>query len=179
MISGSSFLFSWSSNNSNSGISSWTAQRAEEVRHYHHQMAMRSEQSNLQIARTAIVINSERERQEHEARMKKAADIEAQVLAVEKLKVIAEEEVEKLRLETEELEAQLAIELKEHEAQIASLDAVHEDIILEQETQLTKLKEKTCEQEIIVEKSQEGLEKVTNYAKQFSELQMKDLTIGE
>lgn len=131
---------------------------------------IRSEETTLQMQKAALEKRATQEKLDHEARMKKVQDIESQVKAVEELKIVAEESARDLHLETEECKREIDADLADHEMKIAELDSIHEAILSEQCQKLNELKTKTEAQEKVIEKSEEGLEKIIGYAESFKNL---------
>jgi len=131
---------------------------------------IRAEETSLQMQKAALERRAAQEKLDHEARMKKVQNIESQIEAIEELKRVADTSARDLHEETEECKREIDAELIEHERKLADLDSVHETILSEQRQKLNELKEKTEQQERVVERSEEGLEKIIGYAESFRNL---------
>ena len=148
--------------------------RAEQARQadleaYRLKCRIQAEQIQIQTQQTITRIAFAQEEADHKARMKKAADIENQVKAIEELKIKSENELGKLEKETEALEKQIADDLAFQSQKLSDLYNVHQEVINVQNQQLEELKKKTQQQKQVVERSKEGLNKVVGYAESFSQ----------
>lgn len=151
--------------------------RQAEMETYRIKCARDNERTSLQLQQSVILKLATQETEDHNARMKKTKDIEEQVCAVEELKKVAEQEAEKLKEESEIIEKKIADDLIEHERKMAELDDIHNIVICEQTQKLSELKEKTIQQEEIIERSEQGLNIILDYVETFKTLGLSNPSI--